>query len=225
MLRHIQTIMLTMWAALVTAFIGAAPLSAQSVADFYKDKTIDIVVGYTPGGGYDLAARVLSRHMGKYMPGEPKMIVRNMPGAGTVLAANHVNNVAPKDGTVIGIYADLMPVAKLLDVPGVQFDPAKFGWIGSITSRGMPTLILRKDAPATTLQGIREKEVLIGASGPDATSSYAYLLNDLLDTKLMCWRVIPAERRRSISRSSAARCMDAPAPIGTIASIYRYGPI
>ena len=184
MLRHIQTIMLTMWAALVATFIGAAPLSAQSVADFYKDKTIDIVVGYTPGGGYDLAARVLSRHMGKYMPGEPKMIVRNMPGAGTVLAANHVNNVAPKDGTVIGIYADLMPVAKLLDVPGVQFDPAKFGWIGSITSRGMPTLILRKDAPATTLQGIREKEVLIGASGPDATSSYAYLLNDLLDTKL-----------------------------------------
>ncbi|MCD6075735.1 MAG: tripartite tricarboxylate transporter family receptor, partial [Rhodospirillales bacterium] len=124
---------------------GAAPASAQSpstsVGDFYKDKNLEIVVGYTPGGGYDLAARVLSRHIGKYIPGEPKIIIRNMPGAGTVLAANHVNNVAPKDGTVMGIYADLMPVAKLLGVPGVQFDPAKFGWIGSITSRGTPMLI------------------------------------------------------------------------------------
>jgi hypothetical protein len=168
--------------------LAAATASAQSsnvsVADFYKDKNLEIVVGYTPGGGYDLAARVLSRHIGKYIPGEPKVIVRNMPGAGTVLAANHVNNVAPKDGTTMGIYADLMPVAKLLDVPGVQFDPAKFGWIGSITSRGTPMLILRKDAPATTFDGIRKTEVLIGASGPDATSSYAHLINDLLDTKL-----------------------------------------
>jgi len=178
MLRFISFLLLTICLA-----IGAAPASAQSPADFYKNKTIDIIVGYTPGGGYDLAARVLSRHIGKYIPGEPKVIVRNMPGAGTVLAANHVNNVAPKDGTVMGIYADLMPVAKLLDVPGVQFDPAKFSWIGSIASRGMPSVILRKDAPATTIDGIRKTEVLIGASGPDATSSYAYLLNDLLDTK------------------------------------------
>lgn len=163
---------------------GIASAVAQSAADFYRDKTVEIIVGYAPGGGYDLAARVLARHMGKYIPGEPKMIVRNMPGAGTVLAANHVNNVAAKDGTAMGIYADLMPVAKLLDVPGVQFDPAKFGWIGSITSRGTPMLILRKDSPATTLDGIRKTEVLIGASGPDATSSYAYLVNDLLDTKL-----------------------------------------
>lgn len=170
--------------ALCAALAPASSAFAQSVADFYKDKNVEIVVGYAPGGGYDLAARVLSRHMGKYIPGEPKIIIRNMPGAGTVLAANHVNNVAAKDGTVMAIYADLMPVAKLLGVPGVQFDPAQFGWIGSITSRGTPMLILRKDAPATTLDGIRKTEVLIGASGPDATSSYAHLVNDLLDTKL-----------------------------------------
>ena len=182
MLRHIQTILLTMCAALSATFIGAAPVGAQS--PFYKDKTIDIIVGYAPGGGYDLAARVLSRHIGKYSPGTPNVVVRNMPGAGTVLAANHVNNVAARDGTIIGMYADLMPAAKLLSVPGIQFDPAKFGWLGSITSRGTPLLIVRKDAPATTLEGIQKTEVLIGASGPDATSSYAYLLNDLLGTKL-----------------------------------------
>jgi hypothetical protein len=183
MLRFAHFVLFTICLA-----FGAAPVSAQSpstsVGDFYKDKNIEIVVGYTPGGGYDLAARVLSRHIGKHIPGEPKVIVRNMPGAGTVLAANHVNNIAPKDGTVMGIYADLMPVAKLLDVPGVQFDPAKFGWVGSITSRGTPMLILRKDAPASTFDGIKKTEVLIGASGPDATSSYAFLMNDLLDTKL-----------------------------------------
>ncbi len=183
MLRLVRFLLLTLCIGFVAA-PPSSPARAQSVAEFYKDKNLDIVVGYAPGGGYDLAARVLSRHIGKYIPGEPKVIIRNMPGAGTVLAANHVNNIAPKDGTVMGIYADLMPVAKLLDVPGVQFDPAKFGWVGSITSRGTPMLILRKDAPANTLDGIRKTEVLIGASGPDATSSYAYLLNDLLDTKL-----------------------------------------
>jgi len=182
MRRVLRLAVLSVW----MIFAGILPAAAadQAVADFYKDKNLEIIVGYAPGGGYDLAARVLSRHIGKYIPGEPKVIVRNMPGAGTVLAANHVNNVAPKDGTVMAIYADLMPVAKLLNVPGVQFDPAKFGWIGSITSRGTPMLILRKDAPATTLDGIRKTEVLIGASGPDATSSYAYLVNDMLDTKL-----------------------------------------
>ena len=171
-------------AGILIAALAPLPAAAQSPSDFYRDKSVDIIVGYAPGGGYDLAARVLSRHIGKYIPGNPKVIVRNMPGAGTVLAANHVYNVAERDGTIIGMYADLIPAAKLLSVPGVQFDPSKFGWLGSITSRGTPMLVLRKDSPATTLDGIRKTEVLIGASGPDATSSYAYLLNDLLGTKL-----------------------------------------
>jgi tripartite-type tricarboxylate transporter receptor subunit TctC len=171
-------------ALLVAGTFASTPALAQSVADFYRGKTIEIIVGYAPGGGYDQAARVLARHMGRHVPGTPAFIVRNMPGAGSVLAANHVNNVAAKDGTVIGIYADILPVAKLLEIQGVQFDPKNFGWLGSVTSRGYPVLVIRSDAPATTLAGIREKEVLIGAAGPDATSSYALMLNELVGTKL-----------------------------------------
>jgi tripartite-type tricarboxylate transporter receptor subunit TctC len=171
-------------ALMVVSLVGALPVGAQPVADFYKGKTVEIIVGYAPGGGYDQAARVLIRHIGKHVPGNPNFIVRNMPGAGTVVAANHVANIAPKDGTAIGMYADILPVLHLLKVDGVQFDPRTFGWLGSITSRSTPILVLRNDSPATTLEGIREKEVLIGAAGPDATSSYALLLNEVLGTKL-----------------------------------------
>jgi tripartite-type tricarboxylate transporter receptor subunit TctC len=169
---------------ILLALLLAVPAHAQSVAEFYKGKNVEIFVGYAASGGYDAAARVLARHIGKYIPGQPNVIVRNMPGAASVVAANHVNNVAPKDGTVIGIYADIMPVADLLKMPGVQFDPRTFGWIGSITSRGTPVLELRTDAPAKNFEEVKQKEVLIAAAGPDATSSYAFLMNEILGTKL-----------------------------------------
>jgi tripartite-type tricarboxylate transporter receptor subunit TctC len=160
------------------------PAAAQSVADFYKSQSVEIYVGYGAGGGYDLTARVLARHMSKYIPGNPKIIVRNMPGAGSMVAANHVNNVAPRDGTVIGVYADFLPVVKLLGLEGVQFDPIELGWLGAVTQRETPTLGVRSDAPATTLEGIKQKEVLVGSDGPGATSAYAFMLNDLVGTKL-----------------------------------------
>ncbi len=169
---------------ILAALLLAVPVQAQSVADFYHGKTIEIFVGYKPGGGYDQSARVLANYIGKYVPGTPSVIVRNMPGAGSIVAANHVANVAPKDGTAIGIYADIMPVAELLKMKGVQFDPRKFGWLGSITSRGTPVLALRTDAPAKNFEEVKQKEVLIGADGPDATSSYALLMNAILGTKL-----------------------------------------
>lgn len=161
---------------------GAA--AANEIADFYRGKNVVIIVGYVPGGGYDQTARLLARHMGRHIPGEPNMIVQNMPGAGTVVAANHVNNVSPKDGTVIGMYADILPLAPLTGVEGVQFDPRKFGWLGSLAARSTPVLVLRKDSPATTIEGLRTTEVLMGASGPDASSSYALLLNEVLGFRL-----------------------------------------
>jgi len=170
----------------VLAALGASTAaSAQSaVADFYKDKNVEIYVGYGPGGGYDLSARALSRYIGKYIPGNPKIIVRNMPGAGSIVAANHVNNVAPKDGTVIGVYADFLPIVKLLNLEGIQFDPTQLGWLGAITQRETPTLGVRADAPATTLEGIKKTEITVGSDGTGATSAYAFMLNDLVGTKL-----------------------------------------
>ena len=169
-------------AAIVAHNVGSA--IAQDAGAFYKGQSISIVVGYTPGGGYDQTARILVRHMGKHIPGAPAMIVRNMPGAGTVVAANHVNNAAPKDGTVIGLFADLLPLAPLLGVKEARFDPRKFGWIGSMAARATPVLMLRSDSPATTVDELRKLEVLIGASGPDASTSYALLLNELFGFKL-----------------------------------------
>ncbi len=161
------------------------PALAGDSAEFYRANPLTIVVGYAPGGGYDQAARVLARHYSRHIPGNPKIIVRNMPGAGTVVAANHVNNTAPKDGSTLGLYADLMLLAPLLDLKGVQFDPRKLGWIGSLASRGTPVLVVRTDAPAKTLDEARDKELLMGASGTaDATATYALLLNEVLGLKL-----------------------------------------
>ena len=180
--RPMRTIRIPSVIALWLLFFGSA--FAETAADFYRSNTLSIVVGYAPGGGYDQSARVLAKHYGKYLPGAPRVIVRNMPGAGTVVAANYVVNTAPRDGSVIAIYADILPVAPLLGVSGTQFDPREFGWIGSMASRGTPVVIMRADAPAKNLDELRKHEVLVGASGPDATSSYALLLNDLLGTRM-----------------------------------------
>lgn len=156
---------------------------AQDAAAFYKGKTITIFVGYKPGGGYDHSARILARHYGRHIPGQPNIIIKNMPGAGTVVAANYVNNTAPKDGTVIGLYADLLTLAPMLNTKGIKFHPKDFGWLGSMASRGTPVVVVRRDGPAQTYEEATKKEVLIGASGPDATSAYALLLNETLGTK------------------------------------------
>ncbi|MGE3643216.1 MAG: Bug family tripartite tricarboxylate transporter substrate binding protein [Beijerinckiaceae bacterium] len=163
--------------------LPAAGHAQPATASFYTGKTISLVVGYKPGGGYDQSARILARHFAEHIPGKPAMIVRNMPGAGTVVAANYVNNTAPKDGTVIGLYADLLTIAPLLQTKGVKFDPREFGWLGSMASRGTPVVVVRRDGPAQTYEQATQKEVLIGASGPDATSAYALLINETLGTK------------------------------------------
>ncbi|MCE3257881.1 MAG: family tricarboxylate transporter, receptor protein, partial [Nitrobacter vulgaris] len=181
-----QTLLTTATIVCAALVQAALPGSAagQSVADFYKGKDVEIVVGYGAGGGYDLTARAVARHIGKYIPGNPKVIVRNMPGAGSIVAANHVNNVAPKDGSTIGVYADFLPIVKLLGLEGVQFDPIEIGWLGAVTQRETPTLGVRTDAPATTLDGIKKIEITVGSDGTGATSAYAFMLNDLVGTKL-----------------------------------------
>ena len=171
-------------ALLLTALAPSAALADDSEA-FFRANPLTIVVGYAPGGGYDQAARILARHYTKHIPGAPKIIVRNMPGAGTVVAANFVTNTAPRDASVIGLYADMLLLAPLLDLKGAQFDPRTFSWIGSLASRGTPVLVVRTDAPARTLAEAHDKELLIGASGmADAPATYALLLNDVLGLKL-----------------------------------------
>ena len=118
--------------ALCLAFGAQTIAHAGPVEDFYHGKAITLVVGNGPGGGFDAFARVLARHFGRHMPGRPNVVVQNMPGAGTLLAANYLYNVAPKDGSQFGLIARNMPMLGLLGSnPNVRFDPKKFTWLGS----------------------------------------------------------------------------------------------
>src|ERR1700692_2302234 len=118
--------------ALAMALAASPPTRAAAPgADFYKGRTMFVIVGYAPGGGYDLYARLLAQHLGKHIAGNPTVIPQNMPGAGSLKAANYLYSVAPKDGSVIGTFSRSQGIAPLLDK--AEFDSTKFTWLGSVT--------------------------------------------------------------------------------------------
>src|SRR5260370_40390540 len=142
-------------ACLAAAALTAQPAGAQTVEEFYKGKSVTLVVGNGPGGGFDVYARLLARHIGRYVPGHPTVVVQNMPGAGSLVAANYIYNVAPRDGTTFGLIARNLPLIGLLGQnPNVRFDPRKFTWLGSSSdySDDAYILIVRKDAPASSIE-------------------------------------------------------------------------
>jgi tripartite-type tricarboxylate transporter receptor subunit TctC len=113
-------------------WISAQPAAAAGVEEFYKGRTVSIIIGYSVGGGYDTYARLLSRYLGEHIPGRPTVVPQNMPGAGSIKAANYIYGVAAKDGTAIGTFGRTIPVAPLLAAAGAAFDGTKFTWLGSI---------------------------------------------------------------------------------------------
>ena len=130
------------------------PAQAQTVADFYRSKSVQFVVGYGPGGGYDVYARTIARYLGKYIPGNPSVAIVNMPGAGSLRATNYIYNTAPKDGLTIGAFARDMPLMGIIGGnSNVQFDPRKFTWLGSASSSVNDSYLLfaRKDAAITSI--------------------------------------------------------------------------
>ena len=143
---------------LVVALLAAFPARADDVADFYKGKRVNLIVSYGPGGGYDVYARVLARHIGRHIPGNPSIVVQNMPGAGSLRGANYLYNVAPKDGTVFGTFARNMAMLGLVKTgQNVQYDPAKFTWLGSSSSLANDAyiLMLRRDAKVKSIEEAR----------------------------------------------------------------------
>src|SRR5436190_12307697 len=119
-------------AAIILASISALPAAADSVEDFYRGKTVNVMIGFSVGGGYDLYARHLARHIGKHIPGNPNVVPQNMPGAGSLKAANYIYTAAPKDGTYFGTFARTTGINPLLE-SGAAFDGTKFSWLGSVT--------------------------------------------------------------------------------------------
>jgi tripartite-type tricarboxylate transporter receptor subunit TctC len=144
--------------------------AADQVADFYAGKTLRIAVGFAPGGGYDLYARTLARHLGRHVPGEPGVVVQNMPGAGSLKAVNWLYNAAPRDGTALATFARGIVFEPLLGhAEGTQFDAARFNWIGSVSNE-VSVCALRRASGITTFADMRTKPFRIGASGAGADS-------------------------------------------------------
>jgi tripartite-type tricarboxylate transporter receptor subunit TctC len=163
-------------AALSIAIALLLPAQADEVADFYKGKRINLIVSYGPGGGYDVYARVLSRHIGRHIPGNPSIVVQNMPGAGSLRGANYIYNVAPKDGTAFGTFARNIPMLGLVKTgQNVQFDPTKFTWLGSSSSLANDAyvLIVRRDAKVKSVEDARRAggpPLILGSTAAGASS-------------------------------------------------------
>jgi tripartite-type tricarboxylate transporter receptor subunit TctC len=155
---------------------------AQSVAEFYKGKTVRLVVASDPGGGYDVYARTFAPHYARHIPGQPHIIVQNMQGAGGVLATNWLYNVAPKDGTAIGMTQRGVPFLPLFGKQGPTFDPTKFNWIGSLNNE-TGVITLWHTSKVKTLQDAMQTEALLGGSGPNDTETYPALMNNTIGTK------------------------------------------
>ena len=164
------------------AFACAAVCLPASAADFYAGKQISLVVGAPAGGGYDFLARLVSRHMGKHIPGAPSFVVQNMPAANSIAATNHLANVAPRDGTAIALVQRGMLLAKLINPTGVQFDIAKLNWIGNLNSETGLTLA-RVNAPVTTAKELFEKELIVGGQTGVEPEITPRLYNALLGMK------------------------------------------
>jgi tripartite-type tricarboxylate transporter receptor subunit TctC len=158
-------------------------LAQTQVANFYKGKTMEMIVPTSPGGDYDLRARLVSRHLGRLIPGNPTIIVKNMPGGLGVAASNYMYNIAPKDGTSLQIIFQNMPILQAVKQPGVQFDVREFGWLGNTTNT--PNIINSWHTTGILkIEDVLEKELIVGAPGAMSTSYiYPIALNQTIGTK------------------------------------------
>src|SRR5918997_3473940 len=174
------------------ALSGAAPALAQSGGETLAGKTVTMVIGFGPGGGYDRWGRTVARHIGRHLPGNPPVVPQNMPGAGSLVAANHIYTAAPKDGTVMGIIARDAALAELTGMQGARFDATKFSWIGSPAVE-TSVCVAFHTAKVKTAKDLFEHELIIGNTGP-GTGTYTYpkALNGLLGMKFKLVSGFPA---------------------------------
>jgi tripartite-type tricarboxylate transporter receptor subunit TctC len=170
-------------AVLALAPVLASPAYAQSPAQFYKGRNVDLYIGYSAGGAYDLYARLIARHLGKHIPGNPTIVPRNMEGAGSLRLANWLYNVAPKDGGAIGTIGRGTPFDPLLGSKGAQFQADKFTWIGSANNE-VSICVAWKSSGITKLEDVLTKELIVGGTGQAAdTDQFPRILNGVLGTK------------------------------------------
>src|SRR5215210_1672518 len=161
----------------------SVPVSAQHAEAFYKGKNIDLVIGYPPGGSNDAYARLIARHLGKHIPGQPTVVPRNMPGAGSFLAVNTISNISPKDGTVIGIGAPTLTLDEKLGTQGVRYKTSELNWIGRVDSL-INMVFTWKNTPVKTFPEAQRTQVTLSGTGAGSTVSiYPTVMNNVFGTK------------------------------------------
>ena len=174
----------------ITATAGTS--HAQTAADFFKGKTITINIGFPPGGGYDANSRMLARHFGKHIPGNPSVVAANMPGAGSLVAANTIFNTAAKDGTALVVFASSVAVEAILGNPAIKFDPLQYNWLGSMAQEVAYCGVWQKDGAPSSWADIMQRETVFGGGAPAAiTTQHPTILRNVLGAKI---RVIPGYR-------------------------------
>jgi tripartite-type tricarboxylate transporter receptor subunit TctC len=185
--------------ALLGLLPAVGPLPAAAQADFYKGKTVELVISTGAGGGLDTNGRIVARHLGSHIPGNPTIVARNMPGAGHIRAANYVFNQAPKDGTTIASFIPIFVMAQILGRSKTQFNPAEFNWLVS-TSSSNSTIYVWHTTGVKTLEDAMQKEVLLGGTGVGSyTVIYPTVTNNLLGTKFKIVMGYPSTNEISIA--------------------------
>ena len=212
-LQHICALSGALAAAAAASLPAAA---ADPIADFYSGKTVQVLIGFSPGGGYDIYGRTLARYMGRHIPGNPKLVPQNMPGAGSLKVVNYLSSVAPKDGTAIAHFAPGVMFEPLLGhTDGAQFEATKFNWLGS-ASREASVCAFMTSAGIKSWQDMRTKSYIIGASGGGAESDvFPTVLRNMFHLPLKIVTGYPGGTeitwRWSATRSTAAAAGRGPA--------------
>ncbi len=182
--RILQSASAAAIATIGTLLTSATSASAQSPEQFYKGRELTTIIGFHPGGGYNAYMRLLSKHMARYIPGNPTIVPRNKPGAGSLLAANYIYNVAPKDGSVMGMFASSTLFSKLLGEKKAKFEINKFTWIGNLdVTTG--TCTVWHESGIKSFDEFRKREIIYGAAGPGSVNSqHPRGFNALLGTRI-----------------------------------------
>ncbi len=168
---------------LCAVFAVVATAVAEPESDFFRSHTITLYIGYGPGGGYDLYSRLFAAHLGRHLPGNPAVVARNLPGAGSLKLANELYNVLPKDGTALGMIGEVLVINQVLGDPQTGFDSMKFNWIGRLADSD-PVLVMRPDAPVADFKDALIKESIIGVPGAGSSTVITLtVVNNLLGTK------------------------------------------
>jgi tripartite-type tricarboxylate transporter receptor subunit TctC len=168
----------------------AAPIAAQGQS--LAGKSVHMIIGFGPGGGYDLWGRTVARHIGRHLPGNPTVIAQNMPGAGSYAAASYIFNIAPRDGTVLGIIARDAALGPLSGAAGARFDPTKLSWVGT-PAKETNVCIAYHTARVQSVEDLFDKPLILGDTGPGTgTRSYPKALNELIGTKFKLVGGFPA---------------------------------